>query len=280
MLKPDASSVYVLNHDIANVDGFFNGTFNTFTLEADPLINGFAFIKWTHVPKWVEDAYPSFVAMSERNFKEFGGISDIELESDAMTHGFNANEYSYAKSIKKNNTEFTIKHQEFSGSPMRHMYSYWITGIRDPETGFASYPRLAKCDYGAKNHTGELMYIATRPDVNNVDFTNIEFACYYSAVFPTRILLGQFNFTAGNNDGFEYEQTFKGNFHYSSKIDAYAKEILRDKTYGIIEMGQVDPKNPRQQFDGLINSVNNDSTPDNVGRGSEFHVLGNNVATE
>ena len=34
-------------------------------------------------------------------------------------------------------------------------------------------------------------------------------------------------------------------------------------------------------FDGtLINSVNNDSTPDNVGRGSEFHVLGNNVATE
>jgi len=244
---------------------FFNGFMNTALLEFDPLISGFSFVKWTVIPKWVIDKFKNFREMTEKNFKSFGGISDIELESQTMTHGFNANEYNYASGTKKGNSEFTMKHQEFSGSPIRNMYQYWISGIRDPETGIATYARAANTDYAAKNHTGELCYIVTRPDANNVDKNNIEFACYYTAVFPTRILLSQFNFDNGTHDGFEYEQTFKGVFHASQKIDQYASQILKEKTYGIAEMAYFDPAFSLTGTDAESGVFNNmeESVPNN-----------------
>lgn len=275
MLKHYNEGVFVYNVDYAANGHFFTGSLNLLNLDFDPLIQGFAFIKWTAVPNWVLEAYPSFTYMTEKNFKEFGGLSDIELGTSAIQHGFNANEYYVATGMQKQNTEFTLKHQEFSGSPMRAMYQYWITGIRDPETGIATYPRLAGLSYAAKNHTGELCYIATRPDANNVDDTNIEFACYYAAVIPTRIQINQFNHTIGSHDPQDYDQTLKGNFYMSPKVDAFARNLLTEFTYGTLEMSEFNPEEP-DDYHINMDSTRNDgvvekaphSEWDRTGRGS------------
>ena len=258
MLIHDASSIIVGNGSAAGKASFFNGSLNTLELDFDPLITGYAFFKWVTLPTWVVSAYPNFAQMTEKNFNSFGGISDIELESSNIAHGFNANEFNFATGIKKNNTDFNIKHNEFSGSPIRNMYQYWITGIRDPETGIATYPKTYGIDYSTKNHTGELVYIVTRPDANNVDsenVNNIEFACYYSAVFPTKIILGHFNHDIGSHDKVEYDQSFKGNFHMSAKVDAFAKEVLASKTYGILELAEFDPVKPDNSHQNLTDSI-------------------------
>lgn len=259
MLRHDSNSILVFNADVAKNNYFFNGSFNTQQLDFDPLINGYSFFHWTKLPKWVETAYPGFKALTEKNFKEGFSISDIELETIAVTHGFNANEYNFASGIKKNNTDFSIKHQEFSGSPIRNGYQYWITGIRDPEVGIATYAKAAGIEYMAKNHTGEIIYIVTRPDANNVDVNNIEFACYYTAVIPTKIQLSQFSHAIGTHSETEYEQSFKGCFHMSSKVDAYAKTILADEVYGFKEMNDFDPENPTDDtFENLSSVTNNE----------------------
>lgn len=254
MLKHDSNSIIVFDTNIATQNYFFNGSFNTLELDFDPLINGYSFFKWTRVPQWVTDAYPGFKAMTEKNFKEGFSLGDIELETLAMTHGFNANEYNYASGIKKNNTDFNIKHQEFSGSPIRNMYQYWITGIRDPETGIATYAKAVSTEYSAKNHTGEIIYIVTRPDANNVDTNNIEFACYYSAVIPTKIQLSQFSHAIGTHNEVEYDQSFKGCFHMSAAIDAYAKTVLANQVYGFREMNEFDPNLGRTDESKINNS--------------------------
>jgi hypothetical protein len=243
MLKHDASKVIVFDDSIAKQGNFFTGEYNTMKLDFDPLINGYSFFKWTVLPQWLTDVFPGFRDMTEKNFVEGFSISDIDLETGSITSGFAGNDYNFATTIKKNNTDFSIKHREFSGSPIRNAYQYWISGIRDPETGIATYAKRAGIAYSAKNHTGEICYITTRPDADNVDMTNIEFACYYTAVFPTKIQLSQFSFSAGDHSNTDYDQSFKGVFHMGANVDAYAYEILKNKVYGISELNDFDPSN-------------------------------------
>lgn len=244
MLKHDANSVLVFNDELANQANFFTGSYNTLKLDFDPLIGGYSFFKWISLPQWVTKTFPGFRAMTEKNFLEGFSINDIELETTSITHGFAANEYNVATTIKKGNTDFNIKHREFSGSPIRNAYQFWITGIRDPESGIATYCKTFGTDYAAKNHTGEVCYIETRPDANNVDTNNIEYSCYYSAVLPTKIQLSQFSFSHGSHDAVEYDQSFKGVFHMGKHVDQFAKTVLASKVYGITEMNDFDPLDP------------------------------------
>jgi len=246
MLRHDSNNVIVFNgnNGPASTKSFFNGSYNTMMLDFDPLVNGYSFFKWIVVPSWVTQAFPDFQAMTEKNFLSGFSIGNMTLETTSVSHGFAANEYNIASNMKKENTEFGITHREFSGSPIRNMYQYWVTGIRDPETGIATYPRVHGVDYAAKNHTGEIVYIVTRPDANNVGRNNMEFSCYYTAVMPTIIKLDHFAFTHGTHEATEYEQTFKGVFHMSSKVDAFAKQVLDEKVYGFMELGEFDPTSP------------------------------------
>lgn len=261
MLKHNGESVLVFNNSIASNNYFYAGNYNTINLDFDPFITGYSFFKWKKVPGWVEQAFPAFQDMTEKNFIEGFSLSDIELETGTISAGFAANEYNFAANAKKGNTEFSIKHREFSGSPIRNMYQHWITGIRDPETGIATYPAIYNIDYAAKNHTGELIYIVTRPDANNVGLNNIEFACYYTAVMPTKLQLSQMAYTSGTHDAVEYEQSFKGCFHVSAAVDDLAKETLRDLSWGMQEMGQFDPSkgSDESNYPALANSAYEDS---------------------
>lgn len=233
----------------ANTESFFTGglNFDHDNLNFDPIVTGYAFILWTKIPAWLEAwcGTGNFQALTQKNFKSFDGISDMELQSQAYSYGFNNNEYNVVSGITKNNTEFTMKHQEYSGSPIKNIYQYWQTMIVDPETGIASYPKIYGVDYAAKNHTGELLYVMTRPDAdnfNNNNINNIEFAAYYTNVFPTKIPLGNYNYSQGDHNLVEIDIPFKGNMHIGPKVDAFAKKMMQEsQPYNFNLEGMYDP---------------------------------------
>lgn len=235
----------VFDSDIAKNKWFYNGHMNLQTLEFDPYVTGYSFVIWTKIPFWVRQTFPGFKAMTEKNFKGFQGLENMELTTNDYMHTFNGNNYRTAASITKGNTGFQMTHQEFSGSPIKNMYQYWVSGIRDPRTGIATYPKIFNCEYKAKNHTGELMYIQTRPDANNVGKNNIEFAAYYTAVMPTRIPVDHHNYTMETHEEVQIEQDFAGNMEISPRVNEYAKTLL-NTSYSFIEQGMFDPLSPKK----------------------------------
>ena len=239
----EGNGIGVYDNDLAKDEGFYTGHMNLQTLPFDPLITGYAFIIWTKVPKWLEELFPGFKAMTQKNFKSFSGIDDMTLNTASYNFSFNNNEYKVNAAIEKGNTAFSLTHQEFSRSPIKNMYQAWVSGISDPRTGIATYPKQFGMEYAAKNHTGELIYIVTRPDANNVDKKNIEFAAYYTNVMPTKIPLSHFNYDQGTHDAPTITQDFVGNMNISPNVDNYAAEILKS-TYSMVAEGMFDPKNP------------------------------------
>jgi hypothetical protein len=210
----------------------------------DPFVGGYAGIVWTQLPAFWDKAdsgsgmTAQFKALTERNFKAFSGIGDLTLDTDALSTGFAGNELPVATNIKKENTTFTIKHYELAGSPIRELYQYWITGIRDPETGLATYHGAIANGmvYSMKNHTAELLYIVTDPSFAIGGAIGIEFACYYTNVFPTKIPQDHLNYSSGDHAITEIDQEFRGNYHQSSAINNLAVTAMKSytitKTYG------------------------------------------------
>jgi len=214
----------------ANTDNFFNGYVPMGKDSHDPFMSGYAFIKWLKVPTWIGES-SEFMAYSEKNFKAFSGINDIAMDTSTVTAGFTGNEHSYAKGITKTG-DFTIRHQEHSGSPLTAMYNAWVSGIRDPKTGIATYPEAAGIPYHSSNHTGTLLYVVTRPDANNFGGKNIEFAALFTKVMPTKIALGHFNFETGNHDVNDIEQEFKAYMHIGAAVEDFAASYMtKQKIY-------------------------------------------------
>lgn len=210
---------------------FFNGHVPMNSTSHDPYMSGFAFIKWITVPKWLPNP-EEFKLFSERNFKAFSGLSDIQMDTSAVTAGFTSNESHYAKSITKN-SDFTLKYTEHSGSPLTKQYNAWVSGIRDPKTGIATYPGLAGAeDYHSSNHTGVLLYVVTRPDADNfAGGRNIEFAALYTKIMPTKIALNHFNYENGNHDVTDLDQEFKAYMHIGPKVETFAKDYITKNRY-------------------------------------------------
>jgi hypothetical protein len=224
------------HNDMAGKDTFFTGEFNSVDLYYDPLVIGYAFIIWTRLPKWLETEFPAFKKITQNNFAGFDGLSDIELTTNTVTEGFSVNEYNVAASIGAKPSSFNLKHLEYSGSIIRNMYMFWSSMIRDPRTNIAVYPKIAseesEKEYRAFNHTGELMYIVTRPDANNYETEkgNIEFAAYWTAVMPKKIPIGHFNYTKGSQETpIEIDMPFSGMMHFGKNVNAKAKELLKDE---------------------------------------------------
>ena len=236
-LKKPSSSINQFNYTAASTSNFFQGQFQSDTIVRDPFVGGYAFIKWLHVPTWVEKEYPTFQALTEKNLRNFGGLNDIDMSTFAIQEGFSGSENMFAGGAQMFQG-FSMTHREYSGSPIRNSYSHWVSGVRDPVTNIATYPKNYSLEYSAKNHTGELIYIVTRPDADNTSNASIiEFACLYTMVMPTRMHFSHLNFTAGTNDGSELEQSFIGVPHISPAVDELAAAQLAKLQYSMMNMG-------------------------------------------
>lgn len=228
LLPGNNNNIRAFDTSVSGKEDFYTGHANLQQLNFDPLVTGYAFIRWMKLPKWVQSSFPNFATMTQKNFKAFSGISDMELQTGSYMYSFNSNEYQVNTGLTKNNNTFSMTHQEFSGSPMKNMYQYWISGISDPATGIATYPVVNGIEYGAKNHTGELMYIVTRPDANNMNgHHSIEFAAYYTNVMPLKIPLSHFDYTMGTHDTPEVSIDFTGTMNISPAVDNLAADVLK-----------------------------------------------------
>lgn len=207
---------------------FFTGSVNTTTQPVDPFVSGYAFWKWTKLPEWVEKEFPGFREMTEKNFKSFQGLDDIEISAVAQQLGFAAGDTNFAGGISMNDG-FSMSHNEYSGLVITNAYAAWVSGVRDPVTGVATYPAKYNLEYAARNHTGEGFYIVTRPDANNKDNPRIiEKAFYYTNVMPTKIPLGHLNFQAGSQESPTIEMPFFAKRHMGGKVEEAAKSIIRN----------------------------------------------------
>jgi hypothetical protein len=216
---------------------FFNGYVATGENTKDPYVSGYAFIKWIKVPKWIgTDEGREFKQLSERNFKALSGLSDMTMDTGAITSGFTNNETSHAKGTVQKAEGFSLKYQEKSGSPETKYYNEWVSGIRDPKTGIATYPKKSGLAYHSSNHTGILLYVVTRPDADNFgngpDGSNIEFAALYTNVMPTKIILDHFNFESGSHEFAEPTQDFKGYMNIGGAVEKFAaSQMSQSSTY-------------------------------------------------
>ena len=204
---------------------FFNGSVPMEKNSHDPYVSGYAFIKWLRVPTWIPNP-EQFKALSEKNFLAFGGLSDISMTTAGVKAGFTETEVAYATGISKQG-EFTLKYQEHSGAPLTTPYNAWVSGIRDPKTGIATYPLDTGLEYHSSNHTGILLYVVTRPDASNFAGKNIEFAAIYTNVLPTKIPLSHFGFETGSHDITQLEQEFKAYMNIGSKVNDFAQEYMQ-----------------------------------------------------
>lgn len=244
MLKRPSNAINVYGGSDVHGDpaqaNFFTGGFNTTEIQRDPLISGYAFIAWLKVPTWVKQEYPSFAETYEKNFRAFNGMQDIDLSTVSITEGFSNSENHFAGQMQ-NFQGFSLTAREYSGSPIRNSVTHWTTGIRDPRTNIARYPREYNLDYSARNHTGELLYVVTRPDADNVNANgkNIEFACLWTMVMPTRVPLSHLNFTAGSNDVSELELPFVGVPVINPNVDDLAVQTLARVSGNIQTMAEI-----------------------------------------
>lgn len=202
-------------------DNFFTGSLQTGANSFDPYVSGYAFIFWLKTPKWILNG-DSFKKFSQKNFKSFQGLSNIDLETEGLKMGFTGNETHYTKSIGNKPAEFTLKYQEHSGSPHTATYNHWVSGIRDPRTGIATYPKEFGLEYHSSNHTGTLLYVVTRPDANNFEGKNIEFAALWTHVQPKRINLEHFQYEQGSHDVSDLDQPFSGYMSFGPKVTDFA----------------------------------------------------------
>lgn len=225
-----------INKDLSFVRGsnntVFTGIDDLVNMNLDPFVSGYGFIYWVALPSWFEQDpdLKDYKVLSQKNFRSFSGINPVDLGTGQHQTGFAGHEFDVVTGISRGGNEFTIGHKEYMGSVMRKMYQKWITMIRDPRTGIALYPKMYGVEYGSKNHTGQLLYITTRPDVTNVGSSTVEHAIFYSNVFPTNIPFDTlYNFELGSQESPTIDITFKGFPEFGPDVDAFAQRILDTK---------------------------------------------------
>lgn len=215
---------------------FYAGIDNTTDFYFNPYISGYSFIKWLQLPSWFEqDAYLKYFApMTEKNFRSFSGLSSIELQTGSYQSGFAGRDIDFVTGINHMSNDFTLSHVEWSGGIMRKLYERWIFNVRDPLTGICLYPRKYGVEESAKNHTAQLLYINCKPSAtaatNEEEAKNvIEFACWYTNVYPTGIDYSHMNYNVGEQNQATLEVNFKGLPHVGDRVLSFAAKILAEQ---------------------------------------------------
>lgn len=208
----------------SSITTFFNGHVAHGSDSYDPYVSGYAFLKWITLPQWIDN---KFAQLTERNFKGLSGLNDMQMDTGTITAGFTKNELAHAQGTVQKAEGFTLKYQNQSGAPIDRMYNHWVSGIRDPKTGIATYPKLSGLPYHSRNHTATLLYVVTRPDADNFgagsgEKSNIEFAALWTNVMPTKIILNPYNFEQGDHSFNDNEQEFKGYLNIGQAVEEFA----------------------------------------------------------
>lgn len=219
-----SSTLFGGSFNTFNTDTYFPGNQNSKAAgQIDPHISGYSLVFWTKLPDWVCRPFggnANVKALLQRNFQGLDGINSITIETATTMSGFAQHEMQWVTAAGKKAVGFNTKHKEYSGGPMNLLFEHWISKVRDPDTGIATYPAEYGIEYATRNHTGECLYIQFRPDVTNVTDkgSNIEKAFYFTNVMPTIIPKDHFNYDPGSKNITEISQTWLACHHDGPKV--------------------------------------------------------------
>lgn len=195
----------------------------------DPFKGGFGRIFMTRGPVFIEENPAMFEKL--RVFKHIleyantgiSGINDVDVSSETISGGYVGREFAVPTIAKNSTNQFTISTYEFSGSPMRELLMYWVTGVMDLQSGFSTY-HGATTPVKQSNHTAEFVYVLTDQTGR---YDHIEFACLFANCFPTGIKMDHLNTRAGEHNIADMDISFTTTMYESPKINEIGKALLK-----------------------------------------------------
>jgi hypothetical protein len=201
-------------------------------LQYDPLKTGFGRIFMIRKPIFVDNKIPEkmrkFKHVLEYANTGVNGNNNITMQFNQLTGGYANRNVDIPNVATDDANELTIKTYEFSGSLMREVIQYWISGVSDLQSAYSTYHCDGTADdpnYGLPicqaNQTAEFIYVVT-----DQSGKNIEYACLFANCFPKEIKLDHFNYESGEHVLVPMDITFTCARYMSPQINEKAKQLL------------------------------------------------------
>lgn len=227
----------IRTHEMENITDYalFLGGLNVTRdslLQYDPLKTGFGRIFMIRKPIFVDNKIPGklrkFKHVLEYANTGVSGNNNIAMQFNAMGGGYTNKQIEIPNIATDDTNELVIKTYEFSGSLMREVIQYWISGVADLQSGISTYHydgtandvnhNLPVCQ---ANQTAEFIYVVTDQTGRNV-----EFACLYANCFPKEIKLDHYNYESGQHELVPMDIAFTCTRYISPQINEKAKQLL------------------------------------------------------
>ena len=196
---------------------------------------GYAALVCVKIPKFLEklaDAHAetygqlinNYKHIIEREFKSLDGIEDITSEELEINDGINSMTVT-GKVTMQGGTEFTMRVQEKSGSPITRVHELYLRGIRDPRGGqvkhYHGLIQDGQLEPGFEHETFTFLYIVT-----DNTMLNIEKAYLLVGAQPTTARTGIYNYEKGNIEFQDVDISFRAFPITSNTIDLKAQKYL------------------------------------------------------
>ena len=196
--------------------------------------SGYAALICVKIPKYLEklaDAQPKYADLInnykhilEREFKSLDGIADIDSEELMINDGINELGVT-GKVTMQGGTEFSMRIQEKSGSPITRLHELYLRGLRDPRGAQVKhYHGLIQdgtLEAGFEHETFTYLYIVT-----DNTMLQIEKAYLLIAAQPTSAKTSIYNYEKGNIEFQDVDVTFRAFPITSNEIDKKAQQYL------------------------------------------------------
>ncbi len=183
----------------------FGGT--SAAIAADPYVSGYHFIWFRDIPKEVVDQFSDIkkvLAGSCLSVTPPGGT----LNKTEFT-GLGGVKYSVPTNIDYG-TSITVKFLEYSGLIILRFLHSWVKLIRDYRTGASNL----EGKYSKPAYAGSMYYWTTKPDATFKDAENIEYAAFYTGMFPMKDPQDMFGSDLSSVDKLEIDVEFNVDWAY------------------------------------------------------------------
>jgi hypothetical protein len=231
----------IKQHDQGNLTDYalFLGGLNVTRdslIQYDPLRTGYGRLFMIRQPIFVMNGLGADKMKKFKHILEYGnygvqGNGDIQLDANQLAGGYANRSVEIPSVATDNASDLTVQVYEFSGSPVREVIQYWITGISDLQSGYSTYHRDNNHNKDLKpslaNETAEFIYVAT--DQTGM---NIEYACLWANAWPTQIKLQHFDFNSGDHQLGTYDIQFNAVRYMSPQINQLANQLI--KKYNVL----------------------------------------------
>jgi len=158
---------------------------------ADPYVSGYHFIYWQNLPAALQQFQAHIAGNGNLNNKQInmllaGSCLSVTPPGGTLNKaeftGLGGTKWSVPTNVDYGNT-LTIKFLEFQNTPILKIFHSWFRMIREYRTGTSPLVGTegASNEYTKRHYSASLLYWTTRPDG-----LNVEYAAYYTGVFPTK----------------------------------------------------------------------------------------------